>query len=194
MNRVVLSLFAVKIFLTPLALTAESTKHPTLSFTTVERGRKLVTTRDDFVKRLSPFDRAARMNTDKDVSERDYLRVVGESVLAWISEEQASVESAWAALTSKLEEMSLPFPKTIYLVKTSGAEEGARSILAEPKSFSLNPHSTRRSELSSKPQLHTNSSIFSRATLPNSAKGSMPSSDFSRVAKSRSRRRLHLES
>ena len=44
-----------------------------LSFATVPEARKLLSTRDAFVARMSPFDRSARMKTDREVSEAEYL-------------------------------------------------------------------------------------------------------------------------
>jgi hypothetical protein len=42
---------------------------PSFAFATIEEGKKVLTEHDDFVSRLSPFDRAARMKTDKEISE-----------------------------------------------------------------------------------------------------------------------------
>ena len=39
-----------------------------------DEARRILTTRDDFIRALSPFDRAARVKTDKDVSEKEFLR------------------------------------------------------------------------------------------------------------------------
>jgi hypothetical protein len=79
--------------------------------------------RDEFVARMSPFDRAARMKSDKDVSEQDYLRFVASNVLAWTPGEESAVEAAWASLAPKLAELHAPLPKTILFVKTTGREE-----------------------------------------------------------------------
>jgi hypothetical protein len=103
---------------------ARPSKRPTISFATVEEGRKILTTRDDFVVRLSPFDRAARVGTDKHISEAEYLRFVSGNVLAWTPEDKTVVQAAWSALEPKLDQMALPFPATIYLIKTTGREEG----------------------------------------------------------------------
>jgi hypothetical protein len=95
-----------------------------IDFATIAQGRELLTTRDDFVTRMSPFDRAARMKTDQDVTEDAYLRFVAANVREWAPDEKAAVEGVWAELKTKLDEMRLPFPKTILFVKTTGAEEG----------------------------------------------------------------------
>ncbi|HSH95105.1 MAG TPA: hypothetical protein VK968_13220, partial [Roseimicrobium sp.] len=48
----------------------------TVVFATVEEARTVLTNRDDYVERLSPFDRAAKLKTDRDVSEAEYLAAV----------------------------------------------------------------------------------------------------------------------
>ena len=57
-------------------------------FASVDEGKKILTARDDFIQRLSPFDRAARMKTDKDISEEVFLKFVGENVLTWTDAEK----------------------------------------------------------------------------------------------------------
>ncbi len=93
-------------------------------FATVEQGRKILTARDEFVQALSPFDRAARLKTDKEISEKDYLEFVGQSVLDWTEAEKQQMTSALKVVQTGLSRCPLPLPKTIYLIKTSGVEEG----------------------------------------------------------------------
>ena len=119
MNRTLLSVVACGLSIATAALGAQS-----IDFATVAQGRELLTTRDDFIIRMSPFDRAARMKTDQDVTEDAYLRFVAANVREWAPDEKAVVEGVWAELKPKLDEMRLPFPKTILFVKTTGAEEG----------------------------------------------------------------------
>lgn len=98
-----------------------------VQFANVETGRQILTRRDDFVSALSPFDRAARMKTDQAVSEDQYLKFVGRNVMAWSPEETNRVTAIFQDLTGKLNVWHLPFPPTIYLIKTSGKEEGHAS-------------------------------------------------------------------
>ena len=93
-------------------------------FATVEEGKKILTTRDEFVQALSPFDRAARVKTDKDVSEEAYLAFVGRSVLEWTDAEKEQVASALDIVKVGLGRFPLPLPKLVYLIKTTGDEEG----------------------------------------------------------------------
>jgi hypothetical protein len=93
-------------------------------FATADEGRKILTTRDDFIRALSPFDRAARVKTDKDVSEKAFLEFVGRSVLDWTDAEKASLVSALERLKAPFDRLALPWPKVIHAVKTTGNEEG----------------------------------------------------------------------
>ena len=96
----------------------------TLSFATVEEGKRVLTSRDDYVERMSAFDRAARLKTDRVVPERDYLEFVGKAVVAWEEAEKEKVYLAMEGVEEELKKMDLPFPKKIWLIKTTGKEEG----------------------------------------------------------------------
>jgi len=98
-----------------------------VSFADADAGRKILTARDDFVQALSPFDRAARLKTDRDVSEKEYLDFVGRNVLAWEPEETNRITAQLRRAGSKLARWHLPFPAVIVLVKTTGQEEGHAS-------------------------------------------------------------------
>ncbi len=95
----------------------------TLVFATVAEGRKALEQRDDFVERLSPFDRALRLKTDREVSESKFLLFVGRQVLAWTGREKEQMGAALDSVRSALEKLALPLPERIYLVKTTGKEE-----------------------------------------------------------------------
>jgi len=96
----------------------------TIVFATVEQAKRILTARDDFIRRLSPFDRAARMKSDKDVSERDFLNFVGGNVLAWTDAEKQKVTSAFQGVRMKLGTLRSLLPEEVYLIKTTGNEEG----------------------------------------------------------------------
>ena len=93
-------------------------------FATLETGKRILTARDEFIMRLSPFDRAARMKTDKEVSEKDFLEFLGRNVLSWSEGEKQKTASALQDITSRLERFSHRFPPSIYLIMTTGSEEG----------------------------------------------------------------------
>jgi len=95
-----------------------------VAFATISEGRNILTTRDDFIERMSSFDRAARMKTDREVSEKEFIEFVGQNVLAWTESEQKKLTAALEGIKPALKALSLPFPKKIYMIKTSGKEEG----------------------------------------------------------------------
>ena len=96
----------------------------TLSFATVAEGRKVLAHRDEFVERLSPFDRSSRLQTDEEVTEERYLEFVGKNILAWENEEKEKIKRALANVQKTIAEMALPFPENLFLIKTTGKEEG----------------------------------------------------------------------
>jgi hypothetical protein len=114
------------LLLVPTTLLAQITLGDgvTVSFAPVAEGKRLLTSRDDFVERMSPFDRAARLKTDKDVSERKYLEFVGQNVLEWNEAEKQKINSAFKGIQKTLKAMALPFPEKILIIKTTGKEEG----------------------------------------------------------------------
>jgi hypothetical protein len=90
----------------------------------VDEGVKTLTSRDDFVQRLSPFDRAARMKTTEYVSEEKYLEFVSKNVLQWNKDDKKLVSDVFSDIAPLFKEMVLPWPEKILIIKTSGKEEG----------------------------------------------------------------------
>lgn len=97
---------------------------PDAVFATPEQGRAALTQRDDFVARLSPFDRAARLKKDGAVSEREYLDFVGTNVVAWGDGETRRVAAALATVGERFAAAKLAFPGGVMLIRTTGREEG----------------------------------------------------------------------
>lgn len=93
-------------------------------FASVDKGKDILTRRDAYVERMSPFDRASRLKTDKDVSEAEYLEFIGPHVLAWNDQEKRKISSALESIRGPLETLSLPLPDTIYLIRTTGEQQG----------------------------------------------------------------------
>ena len=93
-------------------------------FSTVEKGKEILGQRDDYVASMSPFDRAVRMKTDKGVSEEEYLAFVKRDILPWDESEVAKLEAMLKSISTKISKLPLILPETIYLIKTTGQEEG----------------------------------------------------------------------
>jgi hypothetical protein len=96
----------------------------TVHFATQSEGRQILTAKDEFIQRLGPFDRSARMKTDKAVSEDEFLQFVGRNVIDWTNEEMQTVDAAVKAIQPLLRDLPLLLPRTVQLIKTTGAEQG----------------------------------------------------------------------
>jgi hypothetical protein len=88
-----------------------------VTFASSVQGRKILTTSDEFVQRLSPFDRSARLKTSDDVSEAKYLAFVGAQVREWTETERAVLQSILSDIYPAMDVLSVPWPNTIYLIK-----------------------------------------------------------------------------
>ena len=99
-------------------------KSTQFQFATVDEGRHVLTNRDDFVSRLSAFDRSARLKTSATVGEEQFLAFVATNVLAFDDAEALVVKQSLERLKPKIEPFKLPWPESILLIKTTGKEEG----------------------------------------------------------------------
>lgn len=95
-----------------------------IELASIEQARAVLGARDDFVARLSPFDRAARVESSGDVSEDEYLAFARAAGREWSNDERARVTAAFAAIEPKLAQLLPELAAPILLVKTSGEEEG----------------------------------------------------------------------
>ncbi len=102
-----------------------------LSFASAADSQHMLSARDAFVARMSPFDRAARMKTDRDISESQFLEFAAAAALDWDPREKDIVESAFRAIRLAVARLSLPLPSRIYAIKTSGREEGDAAYTRE---------------------------------------------------------------
>ncbi len=112
------------IFLCSSLLASGEERSLQATFATIDEGQKVLTTRDEFVTRLSPFDRAARLKTDREVSAEEYLASSAEHIREWTAAERETITGAMASLQEKLEPLAHLFPKEILFIKTTGKEEG----------------------------------------------------------------------
>ncbi len=93
-------------------------------FASPEEGRKILRARDGFIRRLSPFDRAARLKTDREVSESEFLNFVAGKVIPWDGVDRERVEQAFDRIRPALGQYPLNWPESVRLVHTTGEEEG----------------------------------------------------------------------
>jgi hypothetical protein len=93
----------------------------------VVEGRRLLTTVDDYLKQQSSFDRQARVNLRREVVEVTlpiYLDYLASQVMSWSSAEVEALKNIVSAMGPMFSPLSLRLPSEIFLVKTSGQEEG----------------------------------------------------------------------
>ncbi len=95
-----------------------------IAFASIEAARAVLGARDDFVSRLSPFDRAARLNANGEVSEAEYLAFAAAAAREWAPDERARLTAAFAAIEPELAALLPALDTPILVVKTSGEEEG----------------------------------------------------------------------
>lgn len=92
-------------------------------FASPEQGRTLLSDRDAYVQRLSPFDRQARRQSAQPVDEAEYLEFVRGEVREWEADEQARISAVLRSLNRPLSTFSLPPIAEIQLIHTTGREE-----------------------------------------------------------------------
>jgi hypothetical protein len=95
-----------------------------IALASLEQARAVLGARDEFVARLSPFDRAARLNSARAVSEEEYLAFARAAAREWSNEERTRLTRAFAAIEQRLAALLPPLDEPILFVKTSGEEEG----------------------------------------------------------------------
>jgi hypothetical protein len=95
-----------------------------LHFASQSEGKQVLVAKDDFIQRLSPFDRSARMKTDKAVSEAELLEFIGTNVADWTREEMQTVQAAIEAIQPLFRDLPLSLPPIVQFIKTTGQEEG----------------------------------------------------------------------
>ncbi|MGC4115314.1 MAG: hypothetical protein QM765_12055 [Myxococcales bacterium] len=93
-------------------------------FASADEAKALLGSPNRFVSALSPFDRSARLGTDKPVDQDRFLAHVRASVREWKAKDQAKVSAALRALQAHLDGLKLPWPETVNFVATDGSEEG----------------------------------------------------------------------
>ncbi len=128
-----------------------------IRFATVRQAGELLGARDEFVSRMSPFDRAVRMKSDRPVSEKEFLEWIARSALPWEAEEKERIARAIAKLSPELSRLKLEFPREVLIIKSAVADAGAAHTRANavvlPERMVRNPR-TRWERLLAHELLH----------------------------------------
>jgi hypothetical protein len=115
-----------------------------ISFASARKGENLLALRDDYMTRLSQFDRAAKSKMKGDISEAEFLESYSKNGLRWHPAEKVQIISAFQKMMNRAPYLQSLLPDRINLVKTTGREESdaaytrANSIFF-PQSFLRNP-------------------------------------------------------
>jgi len=88
-----------------------------------KEGRRIITTRDDYFRRLSTFDKSARMLAVSGISETGYRKFLAKCVIDWNEEEKQKIIPILEVFSKEVASHYLPFPCKVPLVRTSGEEE-----------------------------------------------------------------------
>ncbi len=120
-QAIIFAVLAICFFIVPAWA---SDKKPVFVFASVEEGKAILTARDDFIQNMSPLDRAIRMRSEKPVSVDEFLTFVGNNVIAWEDEDREQIQRVLNSLAPKFEVYAHYLPDKIYLVRTTGSEEG----------------------------------------------------------------------
>lgn len=100
------------------------TENTEIQYASVNEASSILSTRDNFIKSLSPFDRSARMKTSQSVNEEKFLNFISQQSLEWTSQEKEKINNIIQNLNNNNLLNKLNFPAKIYLIKTTGKEEG----------------------------------------------------------------------
>ncbi|MBN2589792.1 MAG: hypothetical protein JXA96_08010 [Sedimentisphaerales bacterium] len=103
---------------------AELYKNTKLVFATVEDAQKFLTTKDKYINSQTPYDRKLRLNKEESVSVKEYLDFLSEQALDWTESEKTQISVLVQNISHRLEKYDLNLPSEIFLVKTTGKEEG----------------------------------------------------------------------
>lgn len=140
--RYVLIILVIILIFTQVAGAGEK---PIIVYATPEEGKAILTAHDDFIKAMSPFDRALRMRSEKPVSTQEFVDFIGNNVMAWNNEDKVSLQMIVNSMAVKLAPYTSLLPDKIYLIKTTGNEEGnsaytrANAIIIPQQVISMNP-------------------------------------------------------
>ena len=97
----------------------------TVHFATPEQGKSRLAKYDAYIKGLSPFERAAKILKAGPISTEEYIDFIGAQTLEWDENDKAKLKKIIQIASSKLAPYARHIPPDIYLIKTTGEDEGA---------------------------------------------------------------------
>ena len=124
-HRIVVLAAVVALGQAQMAAQIRLTKTCTVHFATPEQGKSRLAKHDAYIKGLSPFERAAKILKAGPVSTEEYIDFIGAQTLEWDENDKAKLKKTIQIASSKLAPYARHIPPDIYLIKTTGKDEGA---------------------------------------------------------------------
>jgi hypothetical protein len=103
-----------------------------IEFASIERAAQILGKSDRYSSALSRFDLQARLKTNQEVTERDFLAFAALQASDWPPEDVARVRAALARLLPKMADLAPIFPAKVWIVQTTGQEEGDAAYCRGP--------------------------------------------------------------
>jgi len=104
-------------------------KEPDIIFAGLEESKRILSTRDDYIAAMGPFDPSARMRIYGQISEEEFLQFLAKNAVAWLGEEKVKIAGCIDSVMKKIKPFKLTFPEKLLLVKTT--EKTLKSADAE---------------------------------------------------------------
>ena len=124
-HRIVVLVAVVALGQAQMAAQIRLAKICTVHFATPEQGKSRLAKHDAYIKGLSPFERAAKILKAGPVSTEEYINFIGAQTLEWDENDKAKLKKIIQIASSKLAPYTRHIPPDIYLIKTTGKDEGA---------------------------------------------------------------------
>ncbi|WP_248447013.1 hypothetical protein [Sinorhizobium meliloti] len=111
-----------------------------LVFASLDEARKRIQESDDYTSHLSPYELQAKVQRLDQVTETDYLVNASFHVRAWTRDEVDYMTSVADRTNKRLQKLKidLDLPEEIWLIKTTGAEEGGANGYTRKNNIFLN--------------------------------------------------------
>ena len=131
------------------------------------KGNELLKTEDEFTDNLSEFDMSARLKTSKKVTKTEYLDFISQQALDWTEAEKKFINTAITDIKKLMKKYKIMLPKDIYLVKTTGKEEGDSAYCRGQNVIVFSQNMIKMDDLNEKKELliHELFHIFSKNNL-----------------------------
>jgi hypothetical protein len=121
-----LIVFAVFFFALRLIVSQSLVSFPdtAFEFPDAKMSKEILLQDDLYLTHLSPFDLCAKVQKKEQVALEQFKEFLGKQTLSWTKKEIMMIEKIIVDVKDNFSYSKLIFPKKIYLVKTTGEEEG----------------------------------------------------------------------